>query len=432
MIRIRIGLVLLLALFNITAFSQTSGAQPIKTFSSLEGGYIVELPWTAQALGGGRLSSTETYALGGGGYIRWGAGDVLMEAAFIDLDRDSKVPRDSLATFQELVRRSGEFMAAGGWELAGDRAVIARGAAGREFVFESAGNRQITRWFFHAGRAVRLTAEFVVTEENQKAAEKFLESVRLVSRDEISALKIREAMPAGLPQKRPLQWFRPDAQELAKGKVKSIAEEIENTGKDASGGRRNKKIDHFFDARGFLTKTVSYDFIGYPEVVSSYGFLDGKRVNKNAVVPNENIVTGAGPSSPGEPVKKRDSRYSTRVEEKYDSAKRLSERIFYDNAGDLFLRAVYSYRETKVEIYEYKKTGTLENKISQVLDGKGNLVQKTAQTFGSAPNERKYIYKYLAFDDRGNWTKRTVSLEIKENGKVTTLDYTEYRAIAYY
>src|ERR1041384_5450916 len=161
MIRFRIGLCLLLALFNITAFSQTPPAQLVKTFSSLEGGYIVDVPWTARTAGAGRLSSTETYALGEGRYIKWSAGDILMEAAFIDFDPHSKVPRDSLATFQELVRRSGEIMAASGWQLAGDRAVIASGAAGREFVFESAGDRQITRWFFHGGGAGGGTGEFV-------------------------------------------------------------------------------------------------------------------------------------------------------------------------------------------------------------------------------------------------------------------------------
>jgi hypothetical protein len=447
MIRIRTGLVMLLALFNITAFSQASSQEPeaaplTKTFSSFEGGYIVDLPWTAEFLGAGPLSGLDTNALGTGYRRQWRVGDVSLESAFIEFDKNSKPPREPLGMFQDLVRISSGYMEAGGWTLSYDRAVIARGGAGRELFFESGENRQLVRWYFHEGRAVRLLAAFVDEGENRKIAERFLGSVRLVSRDEIAAIKIKDAAPADLPQTaphRPAGWLRPDAEDMvisakgAKDKVKSIFEEVENSGKDAGGrgiGGRQKKIDHYFDSRGFLTKTVSYDFTGFPEGVTVYGFLDGKRVNKNVYIPNENIVTGAGPSVPA--ANKRDTRYSTRVEEKYDAAKRVAERIFYDNAGDLFLRAVYSYRETRVEIYEYKRTGTLENKFSQVLDAKGNLIQKTAQAFGSAPNERKYVYKYSAFDDRGNWTKRTVSLEIKENGRVTALDYTEYRTIAYY
>ncbi len=441
------GLVILLAVFNITVFSQASETPLTKTFSSFEGGYIVELPWTAGPAGSATLGGTETYALGSGRSFRWSAGGVLMETAFVVFDRDSKVPRDPLDTFYELVRRSGEFMEADGGELVIDRAVIARGGAGRELVFESGNNRQIARWFFHEGRAVRVSAEFAAVtgaaggDENQRAAERFLDSVQLKSRDEIAAIKIKEAAPAELPQAQPrlpARWLRPDAEEMAKDRVKSIFEEIENTGKDAAANgirgiqSRQKKIDHYFDPQGFLTRTVSYDFTGFPEAITAYGFIDGKRVNKNAYVPGENVATAMGLPVPAQSVKKRDTRYSTRVEEKYDANKRLAERTFYDNAGDLFLRAVYSYRDNRIEIYEYKKTGTLENKFSQVLDQKGNLAQKTAQSFGHAPNERKYVYKYLTFDDRGNWTKRTVSLEIKENGKITTLEYIEYRKLAYY
>ncbi|HEV7646276.1 MAG TPA: hypothetical protein VGO50_20240 [Pyrinomonadaceae bacterium] len=438
MIRIHTGLVMLLALINITAFSQTSGAPLTKTFSSFEGGYILDLPWTAQFIRSGPLEGEDAYSPGKGHRDQWSAGDVSLESAFIEFEKDSKVPRDSLGMFEEAVRLFSGRMEADGWTLSYDRAVIARGGAGRELFFEGGDRRQLVRWFFHEGRAVRVRAAFVDDGENRKVAERFLDSVRLASRDEIAAMKIKEAAPVDLPQTapdRPAQWLRPDAEELAKGAkvgVKSIFEEIENTGQDAQVRNRQKKIDYYFDLRGFLTRTVTYDPASYPYVVTTYGFLDGKRVNKNAVVPNDNIGMGMTPPIPGQPVRKRDPRYSTRVEEKYDSGKRLAERLFYDNAGDLFLRAVYSYRDNRVEIYEYKKTGTLENKFSQLLDAKGNLAQKTAQSFGSAPNERKYVYKYLTFDDRGNWTKRTVSLEIKENGKITTLDYTEYRTIAYY
>src|ERR1044072_5340481 len=141
MILIRIGLVILLALFNAAVFSQassqaSSGAPLTKTFSSFEGGYIVEVPWTAQLVGSGPLDDDETYSLGKGRHDRWRAGEVSLESAFIEFEKDSKVPRDSLSMFEEAVRLFGEHMEAGGWMLSSDRAVIGRGGAGRELFFE--------------------------------------------------------------------------------------------------------------------------------------------------------------------------------------------------------------------------------------------------------------------------------------------------------
>ena len=196
---------------------------------------------------------------------------------------------------------------------------------------------------------------------------------------------------------------------------------------------RHKRLDHSFDPQGFLTKTVSYDHTGFPFMVSVYGFIDGMRVSKSGDVENERIFSAVAPIAGGTIPKKRDERYAVRVVEKYDADKRVSERIFYNNYGDQFLRAIYSYRENRIEISEYRRNGAPDNNVSQVLDQKGNLIQKTVAYLGKDPSERRYIYKYLSFDDKGSWTKRTVAYEVKKEGKITyTSEYIESRSIMYW
>ena len=424
------------SLFLLTVMGTVCSFAQGKPFASLEGGYIVELPAGAGLKSGGPLRAAETQGMGASYANRWEMVGANFEAAYIKFDRDKMLLtfKDADQRLEDLARDIIEAVAAAGVTPARNEQIITNGRHGREIAFKTGAVQMVFRFYPGDGVIVRLYAESNAA-VLEPAARKFLDSLRLASRDEVVALKIREATPPSLPQTRPAQWVKPDLDELARGKVKDIVEEIENGKAEGDAPVRRKKMDYFFDPQGFLTKTVSYAYNSEPDTVTVYGFLNGMRVNKNAAAEREAGVLADEPED--ETAKKRDRRFSTGVVEKYDASKRVIERAFYDNAGELFLRSIYAYRETgresRVEIAEYQKNGTRDNSVSQVLDKQGNIIEKTSQNFASHPNQLHYTYKYLTFDSSGNWTKRTVSFQANEPGLPDyATDYTEYRTITYY
>jgi hypothetical protein len=419
-------------MFLLTVMGTVCSFAQGKSFASLEGGYIVELPIGAGLKSGGPLRVAETQGMGASYANRWEIVGANFEAAYIKFDRDKMrlTFKETDQRLEDLAQNIIDTVAAAGVKPARNEQVITNGRHGREIAFKTGAVQMVFRFYPGDGVIVRLYAESDAA-VLESTARKFLDSFRLASREEVTALKIREATPPALPQTRPAQWMKPDADELARGKVKDIVEEIENGKAEGDAPARHKKLDYFFDPQGFLTKTVFYAYNSDPDTVTVYGFINGMRVNKNAVAEREAGVLVSEPE--GDTPKKRDRRFSTGVVEKYDAGKRVIERAFYDNAGELFLRSIYAYRDDRVEIAEYQKNGTRDNSVSQVLDKQGNLIEKTSQNFVSHPNQLHYSYKYLAFDSNGNWTKRTVSFQAKEPGLPDyATDYTEYRTINYY
>lgn len=440
----RVKILLLLISCGMVSFAQTAGE--FKNFSSWEGGYVLQLPARAELSAAGPLTPEAT-GMGEGYFNRWSDRGVLFEAGYIKFREQKTQPtaKDIDANLDAAVMDVLGMEAVNGVEPAANKPLMTDGRGwqkARELTFEANAKVSLYRVFAGDGVIVRLRAVAQKDAAQMQMAYRFLSSLKMVSRDEIFAEKIREATPAELPQQRPAEWMKPDVDGIAKGKVSFIYEEVENTKAEAGAPNmmavpgRHKKVEHHFDPQGFLTKTVSYDHTGFPVMVSVYGFIDGMRVSKSGDVENERVFSGPLPVAPiaGSTVpKKRDERYAVRVAEKYDADKRLSERIFYDNAGDQFLRAIYSYRENRIEISEYRRNGAPDNNVSQVLDQNGNVIQKTVTYLGKDPSERRYVYKYLSFDDKGNWTKRTVAYEVKKEGKIIyTSEYTESRSIMYW
>jgi hypothetical protein len=428
--KVFLSLFFLLVLSGTALFAQNAGG--FTNFSSLDGGYTLQLPAGADLASAGPLKPEQT-GMGEGYYNTWRFGAGFFEAGYIKFGGAKSQPfQDADNNLDKAVQDVLDAESAKGVTPVYDKELTGSGGQkARELLFEANSKMSIYRVYGGDGVIVRLRTVTKNEPAQLRAAFRFLNSLRLASRDEIFTLMIVDATPADLPQVKPTQWVKPDAEELAKGKVKTIVEEVENPKSDTAPGMR-RRADYFFDPQGFLTKTVMYDYTGFPSMVSAYGFIDGMRVSKTGDVQNERIFSGQLPAMPGQITKKRDARYAVRVAEKYDASKRVTERTFYDNAGDLFLRAIYAYRGDRVEISEYRKTGTPDNSVSQTLDAKGNILQKITREFGKEPSERKTSYKYLLFDNKDNWTKRTVSNEVKKGGKVTSYEYTEYRTITYY
>lgn len=429
-------LLILLAVCCIASFGQTPSGT--RAFSSLDGGYIVEVSKTATQSTTGPLKMPDA-GLDEGYFRRWKDDGVFFQAAYIAPTVKKSATRteaEKEAMLEQVVRLMAEPGRVDGYKVVSEKVLQPTGRGwdkGREILYDSGSRILIVHYFASEHNVVVAMADTTLEPVKLRAAHKFLNSMRLATREEIIAQKLANATPGDLPQTKPASYFQPELADMAKGRVKEISEEIEDFGDDKRSKGKNKKIDHYFDAQGYLNRSVTYDYQGHPQQSIAYGFLDGARVSKNAQIDNERVMFGVTAQRPGAPVKKRDVRFSTSVAEKYDSKKRVTERIFYDNAGELFLRAVYSYRAGAEDIYEYKKNGALQNKITRTLDAKGNLVGKFHQELGTQPRELTYTYKYETFDSSGNWTKRSVTMEVKRDGKIAySTTYNEYRTIAYH
>jgi hypothetical protein len=96
---------------------------------------------------------------------------------------------------------------------------------------------------------------------------------------------------------------------------------------------------------------------------------------------------------------------------------------------------VYNYKGNQVEELVYDENGKLNQKYLSILDDKGNEIENFHfDAFGN-PNEikSKYKIKYDSFDEKGNWTKKTTSKLVVENGKeVYKPLYVDYQTITYY
>jgi hypothetical protein len=397
-----------------------------KGYASPDGGFSVQLPPGAESAGAGHLSAANT-GMGEGEFHRWGAGKIVFEAGWIKYgtERSADKNLDTAGADVLFAEKQNGVAPLTDKPLPAD---AARGwRKGRELVFEANSTVSLYRIYAADDRLIRLR---VITQNDStllQTAYIFLNSLKLGTREQLYAARVREITPAELPQTKPAQFFKPDAADMARGKVKTIVEEVEVARSNASpAATRYRKFEHTFDAGGALTRSISYDVEGLPDRLTVYGFVDGNRVSKSGY--NAPQVPRAA-----QPGKTRDERFDTRVAEKYDPAKRVTERTFFDNDGVQFLRSIYAYRTGGVEISEYRKNGTPDSTISKLLDAKGNETESTTRYLGANPSELHYTYKYSLFDPQGNWTKREVSYERKEAGKiVSTSSYTEYRTIMYW
>ena len=83
----------------------------------------------------------------------------------------------------------------------------------------------------------------------------------------------------------------------------------------------------------------------------------------------------------------------------------------------------------------YSRSQTIKD---LTYDDKGNLIKESATTetnssWGSSTSTEETVYTYSKFDDRGNWTERSVSSRYRyEDAAPYTNSYMEKREILYY
>jgi len=250
--------------------------------------------------------------------------------------------------------------------------------------------------------------------------------------------RVEDATPKSLPQTPVAPKLKSDAEdENLKGKVKSIIEETERIDDIGRPYNRRFSIIYEFNEKGNDLKQIYFDSQGRPYSITVFGYIDGMRVSKSGDIIYEDdgpTIQIAKPKSKDAAKTEPDLRYRLRFEYKYVDGK-LAEMQLYDNTGLKWLRHVYTYSENQMERLVYTENGELNQKYITLFDKKNNEIEwnvfdiRQPKIYG----DNKYSIKYLSFDKKGNWTKRTYSELTTENGKqIYKPAWHRYRTITYY
>lgn len=400
-------------------------------FISVEGGFTIALPAFAQSF----TNIKPTSQVKGGSQYTW----QVPEGQFVIgyADRIS-IPEDVKKELQNTADRLTERFTSSGGKLISTKEVTSDGNKGIEVILKvQEGIIGVSRYFLINNRIYILSSGW---EEKADGASqlKILDSFKTIDGKAIIAKKLEEATPKPLPQEPVAKRQTTDAQDDGlKGKVKSVIEEEEDLTGNWSVSGIKMSTEDYYNEQGNKIKRIFYDYKGNPSTVNVYGYIDGARVTRYGSLSfeyNPPIMAVPLSSAKAESVKKpADTRYNTKYEYKYDEKGRLIESLGYANNGELNGKTVFAYDGNKIEKSSYNKEGKLASKTIDVVDEKGNLIEKTFVRSDSKMPDTIYTFTYESFDEKGNWTKRIAfGKEAQYNGGYKDQHYIEYRRITYY
>lgn len=229
---------------------------------------------------------------------------------------------------------------------------------------------------------------------------------------------IYENTPTPLPRELPDRLPPPDAVEMGlRGIVKRIRESSE--GKLPSDRTFTQEIN--FDQDGFVTSETSFA-AGYPDVITGWGWVAGKRVNREISVPypggdgpygRRMVISGevpyALPPGTGYLYKNAngamvDVRYGTRFETVLDDKRRPMQRKRFSNNGTLIFSQTFSYPDGCREVKTTDESGNFFSHFRYKLDDQGNVIEEQSLSdTGKILTSNQYSYK---FDPTGNWIRK--------------------------
>jgi hypothetical protein len=402
------------------------------TFTSLQGKFSIDLP--PHGHGFQPLSfRTPSGPVTGDSYT-WTMKEGRFTVGYVDANEVLEVPGGAKNYFDNLRDDVLVTVTANKGKLVNEQDLVLNDHAGREMKFEFPDGVFINRVYVVAQRMYQLTVSLKGEQlASESVVRKVFDSFRFLTDAEVSAAlerKIAEATPSPLPQKPLAPKRRSDAEDEGLiGKVKSVVNESESLSKP---GSRKRMLIEYYNERGNLIKTESFDWKGNPFEITVYGYLDGARVSKRGIIRHEYDpppMVVANASGEAKPV--FDLRYSNKFKYTYDKKGRQTERQTYTNDGKPVWRCVYSFTEKQKEETCYSSE-KLYSKRVETLDVKGNVVEATDidPKDGSVKNKRSFTYE---FDAKGNWIKKTSSIWVTKDGRS---DYepasVAYRTITYY
>lgn len=292
--------------------------------------------------------------------------------------------------------------------------------------------RLLTRMFFSGYKMYVISVSNAETAGFDKQI-KVLDSFALLTKSEtVSALKW-ENDPNELPQtpagKRSLTDVQSD---MLKGKVQSIVEEVQNT----PTASREMSAEKYYDQAGNLTRNVTYN-LGYPQEITQWGWIDGKRVSSTNVVyydldsdGEESKYRGIGTRTGLMGQQTEESAYGAHHEYKYDDRNHVTEWKSFSPDGSLRFTYKYIYTPTGREIQELDNTGGFLKRSFEVYDKDGNMTEyRTLDFSGKVYSTVRYTYE---FDPGGNWTVRRLTSGGPGAAKTTKPGAVTYRKITYY
>ena len=412
--------------------SRTSSSKGEK-FVSLEAGFSIDLPNSIRSYSGNKPIQGATK---GGSNFSWQG----QEGVFVIGYDDLLTPQNAF----EVVRKSAEgFVAdrvADGAKVLYNKEKTIDGNKGLEIRFGLASGSSMLMRYLLVNQKVFILRTVWAQGKDGVNEIKILDSFKVIDRKAIIVERLEEATPKPLPQTPAVKRKGSDANsEYLKGPVESVISSNEYLDGTGSVAGIKRTSDQHFDKGSYYTKIVEYDYRGNPNGVSVYGFIDGKRVSKRGAYidyeynpPSAMAPPGSAPKA--EDQKPADDRYTSSYEYKYDSQNRLIEEISFNNRGEKNGRTTYTYEGNKVNRIYFNREDKPSSNALQIYDGRFNLMEVTYYSSRSQyPDDSHYSYIYLAFDEKGNWTKREVKGKSgRYGGGPNDSHFVEYRTITYY
>jgi len=269
--------------------------------------------------------------------------------------------------------------------------------------------RAVRRMFFYKSFMVVLMV-FVNGEEDLAPHLRVLDSLRLLTPLERTVAMIEEFAPPPLSQARPKEVSALDTTELGLvGAVRMVRDTTPPIGKVES--QIVQEIQ--FSKEGFRTREIVFNQ-GYPDVITSWGWDDGKRVNIQSAVnypPCEGplggrstVVTGSLAVPGYGTFVNRGPKYGNRIDTELDPLGRPLTRRRLSNTGSLVLVEHYKYFQGGREVRTVDSDGGFMGAVRERVDANNNVVEtQTLTNNGKAFETTRFEYE---LDPKGNWIVR--------------------------
>ena len=422
MSRLTLVIAITLAIFPSTQQGSPPSVIGSHKFVSLEGHFSVSLP--AQPNGFSRLTIPTPFGKANGDLHRWQMKEATFGVGYADAAQALDSPETAKEVFNSLRDALNKVAAANSGTAAEVKQISIDKFPGIEQRLDLVTGSIIQRTYLVSRRIYQMIA---VVKDSQQVYESVatgvLDTFKILSDAEVAVAKAEKAAkaePSPLPQAPVALRVNSDAADKGlRGPVKSVL-----TGSSLE----------IYNEQGNMVREELYDGRGNLAGITVFGYIDGRRVSTSKWITHEYDpppLVAVGPA-PRSEMKKSDSRYHNRFEFKYDNKKRLIEKTYFHNNGDLWLREVYKYTDKQREELAYSADGSLSQCYLYTLDDKGNEVEKTIFEMrdGSVSSRISFVYE---FDSRGNWIKRTASEIVTKDGREERKPQKVYhRTITYY
>jgi len=188
-----------------------------------------------------------------------------------------------------------------------------------------------------------------------------------------------------------------------------------------------------YDVNGDRATEKQYDWAGRLTRTHSYRNADGYRVMTDESFGDDGHTLRVPlPGGGGNLVLK----YMAKYKYKYDGSGNVSEISVYGADDSPAMRHVYRIAGNRKEMLTYSIAGSqgglLDNREVSIYDQKGNELETTVYYHEDDKPALRQTYRYVEFDDRGNWKKRIISREIQRRRRVIKSSIVEYRGITYH